>query len=181
MGIANGVINRGAIMLSQIDRFRVFAQESFTCQKCGNCCIDSDPIVIYEADIKDLMKFFKLPRTRIIKKYLTPYGEGRDSCVYKLKYAKPCKFMDNVTKQCKIYEARPTACKLYPFLSSEGVANGTCGYTDCPGSVEFINWSNQDHETQVMMKVFELMPIDQQKLADKWLTEKIRSYLKGMI
>jgi len=169
-------INHGVTMLSQIDRFRVFAQESFTCHKCGICCLDSDPITIYEADIKDLMKFFKLPRSKVVKKYLSPH-DG----VYKLKHVNPCKFLDTTTNRCKIYEARPIACKIYPFLSSEGIENKTCGYTDCPGSVEFVNFSNQDRETQAMLTAFTLLPVEMQERFDTGIVKKMRSYFKGEI
>ena len=178
---AKYAINRGVTMLSQIDRFRIFAQESFTCKKCGVCCIDSDPIVVYEADVIDLMKFFKLPKSKIIKKYLLPHGESMGKSVYKFKHTTPCKFLDSATRKCKIYEARPIACKIYPFLSSEGIENKTCGYTDCPGSVEFVNFSNQDRETQSMLTAFTLLPEDMQERLDKGIAEKMRSYFKGEI
>jgi Fe-S-cluster containining protein len=167
--------------MKAIDRVRVFAQENFDCWKCGTCCVDSDPIVIYEADIKDLMKFFKLPRSRIIKKHLTPYGEGRDSCVYKLKHVNPCKFLCTKTMQCKIYEARPIACKLYPFLSSESIEQGTLGYEDCPASVEFANGPMRTQDVQCGLLALDMLPEKDQDVIDENIRKKIKAFCKGMI
>ncbi len=162
-----------------IDRFRIYAQENFKCWKCGACCINSDPITIYEEDIKDLAKFLKIPRSRIIKRYITKH-DAEDG--YKLKRVCPCGFLDTRTMECKVYPARPIACRTYPFLSTTGMLNGTVGYEDCPGSVEFVKAFNEGPEVgRRILNAVDLLPDDQRKIIDDGLRRKAYSHFKGRL
>lgn len=121
---------------------RVIFQKSMKCHRCGNCCIDSDPINIYREDITDLSKFLKMPESEFIERHTAKF-DGEDG--YKLKNVSPCEFWDVDTKKCKVYPARPIACRAYPVLSSECIAKGTMGYIDCPGSADTLDEFNRDN------------------------------------
>ena len=107
----------------------------FECQNCGNCCstVFEGYIFLYPHDIEQLLNFFKINFQELYNTYLNKIQIGlviwdenlqdthktfdvdilildsgkRDNCIF-------LEEKDN-KKLCKIYEARPAQCKIYPF------------------------------------------------------------------
>ncbi|VVB71617.1 Putative zinc- or iron-chelating domain protein [uncultured archaeon] len=52
------------------------------------------------------------------------------------KHIKPCKFYDESGKGCKLYQARPWSCRIFPFIGIYGSENHVKVNESCPGSVE---------------------------------------------
>ena len=92
------------------DAFHTAHEEVFAeldCLTCANCCKTTSPI-FYETDIDRASKFLRMKPGNFIEKYLR-VDEDKD---YVLK-SSPCVFLDE-ENYCKIYEARPKACREYP-------------------------------------------------------------------
>jgi len=93
--------------------WRSSMQLGFKCKNCGHCCMVCDPAILGGNDIDNIAKCLKIPRNKVIKKYVKVLPNGQAS----LKHVAPCKFYDFGKKQCKIYKYRPHVCRYYPFLA----------------------------------------------------------------
>ena len=80
------------------------------CENCGKCCLETEMIISSE-DI-ELIK----------KNSIDNIGEGdfvfkNINEHYQLKNIEGhCKFLDHLSKKCKIYEFRPQGCRFYPLI-----------------------------------------------------------------
>jgi len=137
---------------------RLFWQSSLKCQRCGNSCVISDPVVLVEEDVQKIAKRFKIPYQKALRKYTKVLPDGRRS----IKYLTPCKFLDSKTKLCRIYEDRPEVCRKYPFLAATPafVFPG-----ECPASMELYNSAKKKYEKipddptyQALTKIFDANP-----------------------
>lgn len=83
----------------------VFAETD--CLACANCCKTTSPI-FYQTDVARASEALRIKPGQFVETYLR-VDEDRDMV---LKSA-PCPFLmdDN---RCRIYEARPKACREYP-------------------------------------------------------------------
>jgi uncharacterized protein len=107
-------------------------QANFDCNGCGNCCIGKESIHINANDIKKIARHFKIPINKARMKYAKPHPTITDELT--LKKTNPCKFHDATNRICKIYEDRPTICRLFPFLSDDNLKmNEIAIYPNCPG------------------------------------------------
>lgn len=104
------------IYLNNIAKARIAAQERFACENCGNCCTQCSNITVTRQDITRLAEYFKKSEKVVFKRHCKLY---KDMIVFK--NDRPCKFYDLKNKRCKIYEARPQACRDHPFLSAEPI------------------------------------------------------------
>ena len=84
----------------------------FECKRCGNCCIGNGYVFIFPKDLERLIKDSGYTLEELQRTYLSTvdgYTVLRDGG------SRACIFWDTVAKGCKIYEARPTQCRTYPF------------------------------------------------------------------
>jgi len=84
------------------------------CSHCGICC-EKTEMLLAEADIKCLEKA-GYTRTRFVRYDKKGFAKLRNRRGY-------CVFYDTEKRRCKVYEHRPSGCRLYPVIYSieEGV------------------------------------------------------------
>jgi Fe-S-cluster containining protein len=171
---------------------------SFMCQRCGRCCTDFYVNVI-DTDIRRIVKetgrvpqdFVDLcPRELIVDnddedcylkmnggEHLLILAERMGRCAFQLP-----------DKRCEIYEARPLACRLFPFDVKDGKvvindeAIGVCKGLSAGGrpndekeitSVEN-QWSHENARFAERVKEWNRLA-DQGKVNDDW--QSLLSYL----
>jgi len=108
----------------------------FKCKRCGVFCCKLGGPIVKEADLKRIAKIGLDPF-----KYVAPlrrrYDPQTDAIgVLKQKKDGSCIFLryDESLRlyECKIYEARPNVCKLYPFeFILEGNETGVLRFIPC--------------------------------------------------
>lgn len=98
----------------------------YNCDKCPAYCCSYPRIQTTHRDIRRLAKFFELSFAKARKKF-TKAGEEKDERVLRHRqdhvYDSVCRFLDQETRQCTIYDARPAICRTYP-------GSTRCGYYD---------------------------------------------------
>jgi uncharacterized protein len=95
------------------DQFHQLHEEVFAktdCLTCANCCKTTSPI-FYQTDIERASKALKIKPGQFVETYLR-VDEDKD---FVLK-SSPCAFLDK-ENYCRIYEARPKACREYPHTN----------------------------------------------------------------
>ena len=80
------------------------------CQKCGNCCKTTPPLLLNE-DITRISKKINISTKNFIRDYLIKDEDG-DLIFNKT----PCPFL-GIENFCTIYEVRPNACREYPHTN----------------------------------------------------------------
>ena len=87
----------------------------FKCTACGKCCTGSSgSVYLSTVDLKRLASFFQLPIGTFARRY-TRLIRGRRALIDS-PASNDCVFLTNGT--CKVYEARPTQCRTYPWWIS---------------------------------------------------------------
>jgi len=117
-----------------VDYYRMACNLLFKCQRCGTCCATGNPIRVRPEDAALLARHFKIPLSKAMKKYIAGDPDNPERLVFK--HILPCKFYDVLEKGCKIYEARPWSCRIFPFLGIYGSEDRVKVNESCPGSVE---------------------------------------------
>jgi hypothetical protein len=115
-----------------VDYYRMACHAIFECKRCANCCTTGNPIRLRREDAARIARHFKIPVGKAIKKYTIPDGKGYS----KFKAVEPCRFYDPSIKGCKIYNARPWSCRIFPFLGIYGSEDKVLVHESCPGSIE---------------------------------------------
>jgi Fe-S-cluster containining protein len=90
------------------------------CRGCGKCCIPNPNhkewpgAGLYEDELKEIAKGALLPFSKLKQQCL-----GRDTVAGRKSYwlPFPCQFRS--PKGCKVYQVRPAACRLYPFVCGD--------------------------------------------------------------
>lgn len=102
------------------------AKKKYDCLKCTAYCCTYTHIPVTKTDIKRLAKHFGISEEQA-KKRFTKYGDKENPCVLRHKedehFVTACMFLDQKTRNCTIYEARPKICRDFPTQSR-------CGYYD---------------------------------------------------
>jgi len=106
----------------------------FTCTGCGDCCSGSPGFVWVTAEeIEVMAKAIDTTVDEFEKIYIRKIGI-RKSLKELPNY--DCVFLDEKTRKCELYDARPTQCKTWPFwgsnLRTPADWERTC--QECPGS-----------------------------------------------
>ena len=106
---------------------------AFQCTGCGDCCTGEPGYVwVAQPEIDALAATLGIDVALFEERYVRRLGQRR-SLVERRNG--DCVFFDNVTRQCKVYQARPRQCRTFPFwqsnLRSEAVWRQVCGL--CPG------------------------------------------------
>jgi Fe-S-cluster containining protein len=82
------------------------------CLSCANCC-KTTPAIVTNNDISRMAKHLSLSPKQIKRQFLIEDVNGE------FLFAKvPCVFLEDDNK-CKIYEARPEACRRYPHTDEK--------------------------------------------------------------
>lgn len=119
-----------------VDYYRIACHVIFVCERCGTCCATGDPIRLSQNDIERIARHLKIPLGKAVKKY-TIADPDRPG-VLDFKKVLPCKFYDPVTRGCKIYNARPWSCRIFPFIGIYGSEDRVLVHESCPGSVKAV-------------------------------------------
>ena len=96
----------------------------YDCSKCPGYCCSYPEIEVTKRDIARLAKHFTLPYD-IAEERFTKYNP-KDK-VRELRHRKDrifdtvCRFLDQKTRRCTVYESRPKVCRDYPDVPR-------CGY-----------------------------------------------------
>ena len=97
----------------------------YDCSKCpAYCCSVYERVQVAPRDVNRLAKHFDLNYETALVRFTRAYREER---VLRRKadplLGQACTFLNPVTRQCKIYKARPLVCREYPDAER-------CGYYD---------------------------------------------------
>ncbi|MFP4105768.1 MAG: YkgJ family cysteine cluster protein [Phycisphaerae bacterium] len=132
---------------------------AFECTGCGNCCAGPEEgyVWVKDADIAAIARVLGISNQEMRDQYVRKVGR-RYSLVEKPN--RDCIFLqadpDTGTRGCKVYGARPTQCRTWPFWPSNlASADDWCeAAMRCPG----INRGERfefDHIEQQRMKTLE--------------------------
>lgn len=98
----------------------------YNCDRCPSYCCSYPRIQVQRADLRRLADHFDISVAEARRRF-TRQGEERGERVLRHQpdetYGTVCGFLDQETRRCTIYKARPGICREYP---------GTvrCGYYD---------------------------------------------------
>jgi Fe-S-cluster containining protein len=97
----------------------------FDCNKCpAFCCSIYERVQVTKRDINRLAKYFKVSVETAMKRYTKMWGDERVLRRTKDKlFTETCIFLNQETRGCGIYHARPAVCREYPDRSR-------CAYYD---------------------------------------------------
>lgn len=97
---------------------------SYDCTKCPAYCCSYSLIEVTRADIERLARRLGLDYASVEARY-TKYDPGEKVRVLRHRkdehFGSVCRLLDPHTRRCTVYEARPGACRSYPY-------GNTCGY-----------------------------------------------------
>ena len=97
--------------------FRRLAREveqQVDCRACANCC--REPRVnLSHCDIETLARYLGMPTEQVVTEYTNPDPEDRETILRQTKDG--CVFLKG--NLCTVYEARPRACREFPYLVSD--------------------------------------------------------------
>ena len=97
----------------------------FDCNKCpAFCCSIYERVAVTKRDINRLAKHFGLSFDEARERYTADFeGERVLKRVKDVIFERTCTFLDQKTRGCTIYHARPAVCRSYPGRSR-------CAYYD---------------------------------------------------
>ena len=100
-------------------------QSYYNCSKCqAYCCSVYNRVQVNKRDLKRLAKYFAVNEKTAAKRFTKLYQGER---VLRRKsdpiFGKACRFLNPLTRQCTIYEARPGVCREFP-------SRARCAYYD---------------------------------------------------
>src|SRR3954463_15107286 len=91
----------------------------FDCNKCpAYCCSIYERVQVTKRDVNRLAKYFKVSVETAIKRYTKMRGSER--ILRRRKdtiFPETCMFLNQETRGCTIYHARPAVCREYPDRS----------------------------------------------------------------
>jgi Fe-S-cluster containining protein len=97
--------------------FRQIAREveqQIDCKTCANCCREPRVSVSHQ-DIYRLSVYLDMTPEQVLKEYTIADAEDRQTILRQTKDG--CVFLDG--SLCLVYEARPLACREFPYLVSD--------------------------------------------------------------
>lgn len=88
----------------------------FDCNKCpAFCCSIYERVQVTKRDLNRLAKYFKVSVETAMKRYTKIWGDERVLRRTKDKlFDETCIFLNQETRGCGIYHARPQVCREYP-------------------------------------------------------------------
>jgi Fe-S-cluster containining protein len=90
----------------------------FDCSKCpAFCCSIYDRVQVTKRDLNRLAKYFKVSAEVAQKRYTKIDRESGERVLRRVKdaiFERTCMFLNQETRGCTIYHARPAVCREYP-------------------------------------------------------------------
>src|SRR3954466_3940861 len=90
----------------------------FDCAKCpAFCCSIYERVQVTKRDLNRLAKYFKVTNEEAEKRYTRIDRESGERVLRRVKdeiFEKTCMFLNQETRGCTIYHARPAVCREYP-------------------------------------------------------------------
>ena len=107
------------------------------CESCeGRCCTgESGYIYVSKSEVEKICELLKMEIKDFVPNYLFKKGYKYSIKENKFGESYECIFYDRDTNGCKIYEARPTQCKTFPFWDYYKTRVEELKL-ECPGIVE---------------------------------------------
>lgn len=101
------------------------AKLEYDCTQCvAYCCSIYERVEVKAKDLKRLAAYFGVTEAVASKKYTKLHGKERIlRRTPDVIFEKTCMFLDQKTRGCTIYDARPAVCREYP-------GEKRCGYYD---------------------------------------------------
>ena len=88
-------------------------EEQIDCKACANCCRETR-VNVSQGDIDALARYLNQPPDEIVREYTSK--DPRDGETILRHNRNGCVFLDG--NLCMVYEARPRACREFPYLTS---------------------------------------------------------------
>ena len=98
----------------------------YNCDRCPSYCCSYLHIHVTKRDLVRIAKHLGLSEDAVRQRYTREGETARQTALRHKKdehYGSACQFLDKATRGCRIYEARPAICRLYPD-------SPRCGYYD---------------------------------------------------
>jgi len=106
------------------------SRRQYNCSNCPAYCCTYDHIEVTDRDLARLAEHFGLKKKVAAKRFTKRVkGEKKGSKLRILRhvadehFGSACRFLDQETRGCTIYDARPKICREYP-------GSGRCGFYD---------------------------------------------------
>jgi len=106
--------------------FPVPVRVSFSCKKCPAYCCTYEEIPVRARDLARLARHFGIAPAQVEARYTRANGEGKARVLRHRKdriFKSACTFLDQDSRRCTVYEARPRICTDFP-------GGSRCGYYD---------------------------------------------------
>ena len=94
-------------------------EEQIDCKACANCCRETRVNVSPE-DIDALARYLSQPRDQVVHEYTA--RDPKEGETILRQNGNGCVFLDG--NLCMVYEARPRACREFPYLTSRARSLG---------------------------------------------------------
>ena len=136
----------------------------FDCAKCpAYCCSIYDRVQVTQRDINRLAKHFGVSKETARRRYTKQWEQERVlKRVKDVIFEETCMFLDQETRGCTIYHARPAVCREYP-------AHVRCTYYDM---LQFERRQQQD-ETVVPVVQITFREVKKKTTDNGGATEKV--------
>ena len=136
----------------------------FDCNKCpAFCCSIYERVVVTKRDINRLAKHFSVSFNEARERYTVDFeGERVLKRVKDVIFERTCAFLDQKTRGCTVYLARPGVCRGYPGRSR-------CAYYD----VLQFERRQQGDESVVPVVTITFRPVHEEEASDGDSTETI--------
>lgn len=109
-------------------------KSSYDCLKCPAYCCSYERIIVENKDLARLARHFDID-VEAARRRFTKIKENEQVLRHQKDkvYGTICMFIDQKTRRCSVYSARPGVCHEYP-------ATSRCGYYD------FLKWERKHQE-----------------------------------
>jgi uncharacterized protein len=138
----------------------------FDCSKCpAFCCSIYDRVQVTKRDLNRLAKYFKVPAEVAQKRYTKIDRESGERVLRRVKdaiFERTCMFLNQETRGCTIYHARPAVCREYPDRSR-------CVYYD----ILKFEQKQQDDETVIPLVQITFREVKKKVVSNGHGSEKI--------
>lgn len=122
-----------------------YTAPKYDCDKCiAYCCSIYDRVQVTARDIRRLAAHFGVLPEVASQRFTKLFGKER---ILRRKadrlFGQACVFLDQETRKCTIYDARPLTCREFPTTSR-------CAYYDL---IEFEREQQNDPDVQPLVKI----------------------------
>jgi Fe-S-cluster containining protein len=95
----------------------IAVRNKYSCEKCPAYCCSYPEIEVSSRDIERLAKHFELPY-RVAEERFTKFDAKEKARLLRHRedriFESVCMFLDQKTRRCGVYHARPGVCREYP-------------------------------------------------------------------